>query len=435
MNHYNNEIVSVNGTQHKHLSSDFLKSCSIGDDVKLIREPDNAHDKNAISVVCHDHPIGYIPRREAGARLAHILDSGRNYQAAISQVAPGNKHHIFRIKITTFPKSATSESIQRASPPPLSRPKAMPFYTQNHSVAIQAAKNQCGIYRIIGKNGKSYVGQSISIGRRWQKHIYELSAGFHSNSSLNNDWAKYGARFFRFEVLEECLPGILDEREKYHISQENSFISGYNATIDGQGILGYKERDDEYQPSLSIPDRTPEKGIQPAHSATMATTIKQDHMTYRTRRDGTDLLPGYHTNQSGGNTAPAEAISPSPSIDRTVVINSPEKAMLISLDTHLQYAYELKKRFPDAERIVTSPQFNQWLQDADPFIKDKSQSMIPNDGLFVLRSYKRYVESNSLSTGETVIEQTPVNELANHKRSLWGKVKTAVQKRFSANKS
>lgn len=100
-----------------------------------------------------------------------------------------------------------------------------------------------GIYKITNnKNGKVYIGQSISIENRWKTH---RTAPFNANSSqysspLYRAIRKYGLSEFSFEVLEECAINTLDEREKYYIQLYRAGDSdyGYNLTYGGScGIV------------------------------------------------------------------------------------------------------------------------------------------------------------------------------------------------------
>lgn len=75
-----------------------------------------------------------------------------------------------------------------------------------------------GIYKIINTvNGKVYVGQSINIYERWAQHkyksIYPEELGY--NSAIHAAMRKYGFENFIFEIIEECEPELLDERERY----------------------------------------------------------------------------------------------------------------------------------------------------------------------------------------------------------------------------
>lgn len=95
----------------------------------------------------------------------------------------------------------------------------------------------CGIYKITNKiNGKCYIGQSIDIIKRW-KTEYKWH---HINKHLLAAFNKYGLENFNFEIIEECEPSLLNEREQFWISIYNSFDRnfGYNKTLGGAGTPG-----------------------------------------------------------------------------------------------------------------------------------------------------------------------------------------------------
>ena len=67
----------------------------------------------------------------------------------------------------------------------------------------------CGIYKIENLiNGKVYIGQSIEIEKRWQKHL-NAKDDFLIHKALR----KYGKSNFSFSILEECAINELDARE------------------------------------------------------------------------------------------------------------------------------------------------------------------------------------------------------------------------------
>ena len=86
-----------------------------------------------------------------------------------------------------------------------------------------------GIYRITNKiNGKSYIGQSIHIERRWEEHCKPSSS-----SLISKAIHKYGKINFLFEILEECQIEDLDLLEQYWIKKENTISPfGYNIALD-----------------------------------------------------------------------------------------------------------------------------------------------------------------------------------------------------------
>lgn len=91
-----------------------------------------------------------------------------------------------------------------------------------------------GIYKITKKsNGKSYVGQSNDINRRFDEHRYKKEL------AIDQAIQKYGAAAFEFEILEECPLEELDSREKYWIAFYNTFKGfGYNCNEGGGNNRG-----------------------------------------------------------------------------------------------------------------------------------------------------------------------------------------------------
>ena len=57
----------------------------VGDALKLVREPDNPHDANAVRVEWQEYQLGYVPRRE-NADVARQLDRGAPVKARISRL-------------------------------------------------------------------------------------------------------------------------------------------------------------------------------------------------------------------------------------------------------------------------------------------------------------------------------------------------------------
>jgi hypothetical protein len=57
----------------------------VGDVLKLVREPDNPHDANAIRVEWHGEKFGYLPRAENRA-VAAEMDRGGHIEARIAQL-------------------------------------------------------------------------------------------------------------------------------------------------------------------------------------------------------------------------------------------------------------------------------------------------------------------------------------------------------------
>lgn len=87
-------------------------------------------------------------------------------------------------------------------------------------------KHSCGIYRIYNKvNNKSYIGQAVNMFRRCSTHRSELRGRYHPNDHFQRAWNRYGETEFVFEVLEECLPAQLVEREQFWIDYTDIILT------------------------------------------------------------------------------------------------------------------------------------------------------------------------------------------------------------------
>lgn len=89
-----------------------------------------------------------------------------------------------------------------------------------------------GIYKITNtKDNKSYIGQAVSIFRRWGQEAAHAFTPTNTeyNSLLSQAIRETGIEYFDAEVLEECDESILLEREQYYIQLYNTLEpNGYN---------------------------------------------------------------------------------------------------------------------------------------------------------------------------------------------------------------
>lgn len=97
-------------------------------------------------------------------------------------------------------------------------------------------------------NGKRYVGLTAgSLVNRWDLHLSQ-SRRSRSRQPLHAAIRKYGVDSFRVETIEMCSSeDQLRERERHWIRELGTFIAegkGYNATLGGDGLLGYRHTDD-----------------------------------------------------------------------------------------------------------------------------------------------------------------------------------------------
>lgn len=105
----------------------------------------------------------------------------------------------------------------------------------------------CGIYEIFCmENEKTYIGRSVNLKIRAQRHFNSLRINKHINKHLQNSFNKYGESSFIFSIIE-YLPRnnrVLNNREKYWIIQFDSKNQGFNYTKGGDGILGFKHTEE-----------------------------------------------------------------------------------------------------------------------------------------------------------------------------------------------
>jgi hypothetical protein len=70
-----------------HAAAEVWDELRVGDRLDLVRERDNPHDANAVSVSWRGRKLGYVPRY-ANVALAWGLDRGASLAARISRLAP-----------------------------------------------------------------------------------------------------------------------------------------------------------------------------------------------------------------------------------------------------------------------------------------------------------------------------------------------------------
>ena len=91
---------------------------------------------------------------------------------------------------------------------------------------LDEANGEYKVYAHINKiNGKIYIGQSVNIDRRIREHFCR-----HDGTPFHLALEKYGKENFIIEILEECEPEELNEKEKYYIDLYDSYNYGYNSS-------------------------------------------------------------------------------------------------------------------------------------------------------------------------------------------------------------
>lgn len=119
-----------------------------------------------------------------------------------------------------------------------------------------------GIYKITNKiNNKCYIGKSSDIDRRWKDHQRLAFSSGHKeyNKVLYQAFRKYGLENFNFEIIEEIednYESLSNEKEKYWIQFYNSYQTGYNESLGGDGgsVKGHCKGEENGQAKLTLED-------------------------------------------------------------------------------------------------------------------------------------------------------------------------------------
>jgi hypothetical protein len=72
----------------------------VGDELALVREPDNLYDANAVRVEWKGHLLGYLPRTD-NATLARQIDRGNRLAGRVSRLDKYRNHRM-RLEVDVF---------------------------------------------------------------------------------------------------------------------------------------------------------------------------------------------------------------------------------------------------------------------------------------------------------------------------------------------
>jgi group I intron endonuclease len=101
-----------------------------------------------------------------------------------------------------------------------------------------------GIYLIKNtKTNKVYIGSSIKLSARKQRHFKNLADGNHHSNKLQNSYNKYGIDSFIFEYIEQYDDidnDVLVQKEQYWIDYYDSYHNGYNCRPKAENNYGHR---------------------------------------------------------------------------------------------------------------------------------------------------------------------------------------------------
>ena len=158
----------------------------------------------------------------AAARKEKEIQENKNDYCLILPIEESNDIEILRgiVKRITKPRSILM-AIWQAYYSPIAKQKFP---------KILGKTDVCGIYKITNQEtGECYIGQAVDVRRRWMDHCKAgLGIDTPKGNQLYAAMLEYGLDSFSFELLLECEPSQLNEKEKYFIKLYNSDAIGYN---------------------------------------------------------------------------------------------------------------------------------------------------------------------------------------------------------------
>jgi hypothetical protein len=189
-----------------NVASEILRATPV-----LKREPQNAHDNNAVAVIVSGHKVGYVDK-ESAARVSLLLQKGVTFQVEVGAISSQTIKIALKFKMEDLAVS-----------PPKPNPR-----------------DASGIYKISISGGKYvYIGQSNSINTRLRAHWSELAALAHTNRHLQAYWNDLGESHFSADVVE-VAPDHLSkglEQQRWLAQREKFWIEKYRKSSNCLNIL------------------------------------------------------------------------------------------------------------------------------------------------------------------------------------------------------
>ena len=105
----------VSETHYDDRTTAIIRYASKGDDLLLMRDPENACSPNAIVLrLPSGFDIGFVPEYTARS-LAQYLDAGYPYRARIRQILPGRVAPVLIVSTDVYPADTAIEGLHRSS--------------------------------------------------------------------------------------------------------------------------------------------------------------------------------------------------------------------------------------------------------------------------------------------------------------------------------
>lgn len=195
------------GLKHRGISLAFVNNISASR-IKLVLEPTNKHDKNAVMCIFDGIHFGYI-EKEKSSLVNHIVSTSSTISVSIKKTD--------EFEITIF----------------------ITFENKSESVTFEKLSNgdEPGIYEISFAFNESrfrYIGQSVHINNRLRQHYRELSRLSHHNKQMQHAWTKDSTKF-KCKILDTISPNLSPLHQQFMLFQlelqhiENAGSTSVNA--------------------------------------------------------------------------------------------------------------------------------------------------------------------------------------------------------------
>jgi len=105
----------VSETHYEDRTTAIVRYASKGDDLLLMRDPENACSPNAIVIrLPSGFDVGFVPEYTARS-LAQYLDAGYPYRARIRRILPGRVAPVLMVSTDVYPPDTSLEGLHRSS--------------------------------------------------------------------------------------------------------------------------------------------------------------------------------------------------------------------------------------------------------------------------------------------------------------------------------
>jgi HIRAN domain len=105
----------VSETHYEDRTTAIVRYATVGDDLLLMRDPENACSPNAIVIrLPSGFDVGFVPEYSAKS-LAQYLDAGYPYRARIRRILPGRVAPVLVVSADVYPPDTSVEGLHRSS--------------------------------------------------------------------------------------------------------------------------------------------------------------------------------------------------------------------------------------------------------------------------------------------------------------------------------